>query len=222
MTKYTEESSARCIEELKRLAVTFRVKELAGYVLDNEKFRYWSASAERHQHHHGDYGLVHHTHEVVTSFLAIAEFYPQYEIDKRALFLAALFHDFGKTEDYEKVGERVVTKGTLTTFHPPFWRGTLHKRRIHHITESVMAWDRAMQGNRQALETLLSADQGEEDMTVIFDNLHESVTHAILSHHGRRDWGSPVAPNTREAWILHLCDGISARLCDCDTLDRLS
>ena len=210
MKEYTKKSAIQCIEELNRLAVTLQVKDLADYVLKNEKFIYWSASAERHQHHHGDYGLVHHTHEVVTSCLAMVEFYPQYEIDKRVLFLAALFHDFGKTEDYERVGERRVQKGILVSNHSAFWQGTIHKRRIHHITESVMAWDRAMQ---RAIE--------EKDIDN-FDELHDSVTHAILSHHGRREWGSPVSPNTREAWLLHLCDGISARLCDCETLDRLS
>jgi 3'-5' exoribonuclease len=47
----------------------------------------------------------------------------------------------------------------------------------------------------------------------------ERVTHNILSHHGQREWGSAVAPYSREAWILHLCDGLSARIDDCDRLD---
>ena len=49
--------------------------------------------------------------------------------------------------------------------------------------------------------------------------IQEDVLHVILSHHGNRLAGSPVAPKTREAWIIHLCDGISARLYDADTWD---
>lgn len=30
---------------------------------------------------------------------------------------------------------------------------------------------------------------------------------------------SPVAQKTRVAWLLHLCDGISARMDDAETLD---
>jgi 23S rRNA maturation-related 3'-5' exoribonuclease YhaM len=48
---------------------------------------------------------------------------------------------------------------------------------------------------------------------------HDSVLHAILAHHGRREAGSPVAPKSRIAWLVHLSDQISARMADADTLD---
>jgi 3'-5' exoribonuclease len=48
-----------------------------------------------------------------------------------------------------------------------------------------------------------------------------NVLHNILAHHGQRAWGSPVAPATKEAWILHLADNLSARLDDCDKHDIL-
>jgi 23S rRNA maturation-related 3'-5' exoribonuclease YhaM len=48
-----------------------------------------------------------------------------------------------------------------------------------------------------------------------------NITHNILSHHGMREWGSPVAPATKEAWILHLCDNMSARLDDCNKHDKI-
>ena len=49
-----------------------------------------------------------------------------------------------------------------------------------------------------------------------FTDEHDEVLHAILSHHGRREYGSPVSPSTRIAWLLHLCDSISARMFDCN------
>jgi len=51
------------------------------------------------------------------------------------------------------------------------------------------------------------------------NELHDKVLHAILAHHGCREAGSPVAPKTREAWLVHFCDGISARMDDADTWD---
>ena len=38
------------------------------------------------------------------------------------------------------------------------------------------------------------------------------LLHIILSHHGRQEWGSPKEPQTREAWLVHLCDMISSRV----------
>jgi 3'-5' exoribonuclease len=39
----------------------------------------------------------------------------------------------------------------------------------------------------------------------------DAIVHCILSHHGRREWGSPVEPATREAWILHASDMLSSK-----------
>jgi 3'-5' exoribonuclease len=39
----------------------------------------------------------------------------------------------------------------------------------------------------------------------------EEIAHAILAHHGRREWGSPVEPQTRLAHIIHTADMLSAR-----------
>ena len=34
----------------------------------------------------------------------------------------------------------------------------------------------------------------------------------ILSHHGKKEWGSPIEPQSQGAWILHLADMMSARV----------
>ena len=39
----------------------------------------------------------------------------------------------------------------------------------------------------------------------------EKIMHCLLSHHGRREWGSPVEPLTAEAFILHAADMMSAK-----------
>jgi 23S rRNA maturation-related 3'-5' exoribonuclease YhaM len=42
-------------------------------------------------------------------------------------------------------------------------------------------------------------------------NLQDAVVHCLLSHHGRREWGSPVEPQTLEALLLHQADMASAK-----------
>ena len=38
------------------------------------------------------------------------------------------------------------------------------------------------------------------------------ILHIVLSHHGKKEWGSPVVPNTIEAWVVHYADFVSSRL----------
>jgi len=81
------------------------------------------------------------------------------------------------------------------------WHSSDHKRNIHHISRSALIWNDAVRDTRQELK------------------YKDTVLHAILSHHGQREWGSPVAPLSRVAWLVFLCDSISARLYDADTRD---
>lgn len=39
----------------------------------------------------------------------------------------------------------------------------------------------------------------------------DEVSHCLLSHHGRKEWGSPVEPMTANAFILHAADMMSSR-----------
>jgi 3'-5' exoribonuclease len=45
----------------------------------------------------------------------------------------------------------------------------------------------------------------------IEQEFRDAVGHCILAHHGLREWGSPVAPQTLEAQLLHHADMMSAR-----------
>jgi 3'-5' exoribonuclease len=48
-----------------------------------------------------------------------------------------------------------------------------------------------------------------------------AVEHAILAHHGRREWRSPVEPQTLEAWVVHWADMSSAKPWDQSTAVRV-
>jgi 3'-5' exoribonuclease len=38
------------------------------------------------------------------------------------------------------------------------------------------------------------------------------LTHMILAHHGQPDFGSPVLPQTREAYVLHVLDDLDSKM----------
>lgn len=51
-------------------------------------------------------------------------------------------------------------------------------------------------------------------------NIHSEVPfllqHMVLSHHGEKDFGSPVPPLTREAFLLHCIDDLDAKMITID------
>jgi 3'-5' exoribonuclease len=40
----------------------------------------------------------------------------------------------------------------------------------------------------------------------------DTLLHAILAHHGHREWGAPIEPKSAEAWLVHLADRAEASL----------
>ena len=87
------------------------------------------------------------------------------------------------------------------------WKETKHKRLIHHISRSAIEWSNSFD---------------VEWEWEYKEKYHDEVLHAILAHHGCREWGSPVAPYSKVAWLLHLSDSMSARMNDCDKFDILN
>ncbi len=168
------------------------VSEISNAVLKNPKFPTWWGGL-RGQHHDFTGGLARHTREVVDLCFDSVETLGLDKIDKKELFFSALFHDAGKMFDYQT--SAIGADGPEMIAAP-------HKRIIHHISRSALIWSHAV-----------------VDYPEISDKYHDVVLHNILSHHGHREFGSPVAPKTQAAWLLHLCDGISARMNDCDRLD---
>jgi len=189
------------IDDLQHKADIFGVRKIANLLLNDPRFLLWSGSGYSGQHHYGTRGLLVHTCEVVDlCFLLRDREYSS--VDVRVLFLSALMHDWGKLWDYEPYNEiGVVSIADIN--HETQWRGTSHKRNIHHISRSAIEWTKAV------------ALTGE------CKDIEDQVTHAILSHHKERKGGSPVAPNSHVAWLLHCCDMISARMADCETFDYL-
>lgn len=171
---------------------------LTAAVLDLPGFSEWPASLDN-KHHRWPGGLVEHTWEVVTLCLKTSMFFAETRhMDMPGsvpVYLAALYHDVGKVWDYTR--ERTEEGGYR-------WVAAPDKRLIHHISRSALFWEASARKVR------------------CHQPMRDEVLHAILSHHGRREWGSPVGPKTRLAWLLHTCDQLSARMDDCDRIDQFA
>ena len=182
-------------ERLLERAKDFGVELLAQHVINAPNFDIWSGSSQPHQHHYGKHGLITHTAEVIDLCLHTNDDLGV-GLDKRKIFLAALYHDYGKLFDYKPV------EGTDYAE----WTSTPHKKLVYHLSRSGLFWQSM---SDFYIESVYCLDWLDEEFQL-------DVLHAILAHHGQKEWGSPVTPQTKLAWLLHLCDGISARMNDVD------
>lgn len=189
------------LDSLRHTAQSYGVQDIASIILDDPKFVEWSGSCHDYQHHYGYGGLILHTHEVVSLSLGNLTMLRQMGYDMptvQEVFLAGLWHDYGKIWDYER---RITYSGVANGIGLVQWVGAPHKRLIHHISRSAIEWSKAV------------------DKFPKYRDIENSVTHAILAHHGQRAWGSPVSPKSRLAWLLHFADCMSARMNDADKMD---
>ena len=170
------------------VAIHLKAENYIKAVIDDSRFWIWSGSSKPIQHHYGKGGLATHTWEVIQLSQMVAEKYKLTLDERQQLFLAALYHDIGKICDYEPV------RNEFNEFDYNEWQKTEHCRLIHHIPRSTLIFN--------------------ENCNPWY-KYKDEVIHCILSHHGQKEWGSPVQPRTKIAWILHLCDGLSARVDDC-------
>ena len=169
---------------------TKELVSLTRHLLTRE-FVLCSGSGSAHRHHYGESGLLIHTCEVVKTCLsACNDYHGKADLDVVELFLSAIYHDSGKVFDYQ-----INEHGE--------WCNTPHKRMVNHIPESCIIWDNALK--------------------IVHRNFRlryrDCVMHNILSHHGRQEWGSPVTPKSKAAWVLHLADMTSAMLGDPENRD---
>jgi 3'-5' exoribonuclease len=155
-------------------------------VIEHPKFatQYGSAGS-----HHGFVGgLAVHTAEVTEYAYKTVQMFP--DADEDVVVTAAIFHDFMKIDEYEL--RHKSTPGTLVMNEygePATYIGkTQYRNLIRHVAGSYAKFMVAMEGKDIPESYVLE------------------IGHAILAHHGRYEWGSPVEPQTVEAKILHDAD----------------
>jgi 3'-5' exoribonuclease len=150
-------------------------------------------------HHDYEGGLLAHTEEVTSIALKAASASP---CDIDILIAAALWHDLAKVWEYElHFGEEADVPEKALVIGPDgvtgqirYWTTGEYYKRVYHIQGSMAEFYR-------------QAFRYEVDPATI-----DAVCHCILAHHGPvKDWGSPVAPQSLEALILHHADMVSAK-----------
>jgi 3'-5' exoribonuclease len=146
---------------------------------------FWTHAASLEHHHNFKSGLILHTLEVADNANYLSQRFPY--CNKDVLISAALWHDLAKIWEYEW-----KENNGLSSYHMPKFQKTDYVKKIHHISGSNA-------------EFTAMAMKNEVDRKTI-----QEIQHCIISHHGIKDWGSPVLPESLEAIILHQSDMLSA------------
>ena len=156
----------------------------------SEKWR--RAAAARKNHHARRGGLIDHTAQMWRVARALAPLYP--EVDGDLLGAGVLFHDIGKLWETD-TGEKGF--GSV-----PSRRGEM----IGHISLGIEVAN-ALWREGEATEGKTWAE-----LKPASEELRDHLLHLIASHHGTKEFGSPVAPKTPEAFLLHHIDNIDAKM----------
>ena len=143
----------------------------------------WPAAVS--MHHAYVNGLLEHSLTVANSALAMAQSYSgAFYLDLDVVIAGALLHDLGKLEAYRlSPAPEVTVEGNV----------------VDHI---VLGYHRFM--------TL--ADEYREKGTAPNKNRMLAIAHILVSHHGTREFGSPVLPSTPEALIVSVADELDFKL----------
>ncbi len=168
------------------------LSELCTYMVGNNgRYReaFEQAPAAKGMHHAYPGGLLEHSIEVAEFCISDCELLQSYRyesLDLDLLISAALLHDLAKTEEYEL--EEIVDDKAYYTF-------TYTGKIIGHLCLSAM-WAYA------AMDKINDFPK----------ELKENLSHIILSHHGRVEWGTAILPKTKEAEFFHMADHRSATI----------
>lgn len=155
---------------------------LEHFILNNKDF--WIKPAAVSHHHDYLGGLCQHSCEVASIAYDMA--YRMVKLEKANINLdliltGALMHDIGKTKLYDLEGIR-------PTYNPFYGL-------YEHLVQGVLMVREYARDN--------GLYEGNEGKIALLD-------HIILSHHLKKEYGSPVNPQFKEAFIVHSADALSS------------
>jgi 3'-5' exoribonuclease len=146
-----------------------------------KKFKCWPAASG--MHHAFDGGLLEHTFMMFKGAQAIMNVDVAYDgVDKNVVLAAIILHDIGKVVEYDyQIGLKIETSMIGTC--------------LGHISIA---------------DSMIVRACTKKNIPLMAGRVLQ-LRHCILSHHGKKEWGSPVLPSTREAVLVHQMDQIQAR-----------
>jgi len=146
-------------------------------------YRTWPAAIS--MHHAYVNGLLEHSLSVTRSAIGIARSYKDIYIDLDVVIAGALLHDLGKLEAYRlSPAPEVTVEGNV----------------VDHI---VMGYHKLM---------TLADEYRKTGANAPSENRILALGHILVSHHGTREFGSPVLPSTPEALVVSVADELDFKL----------
>jgi len=133
-------------------------------------------------HHVFAGGLIEHTYGMLKMVDGVKDDPAHIGIDLDVVKAAVILHDIAKIATYDFEVGIAVKKNNLDTL-------------LGHL---VLA---------DEMVTKVARDKGLSTVNGVVLNLR----HCVLSHHGKKEWGSPIFPATREAILVHQLDMIQSR-----------
>lgn len=151
--------------------------------------RFARSAAARKNHHARRGGLLSHTVSMLKVAQAVAPCYEDVVPD--LLFSGVICHDLGK----------IVENDTVEGFVP---QQSVSGELLGHINIAIEILNRAW---KDVASTQPDVFSGSES-----DLIRQHLLHLVASHHGTKEWGSPVTPKTPEALLLHAIDNMDAKM----------
>lgn len=169
-----------------------RLRALSEAFLKEFGERFRRTAAARKYHHARRGGLVEHTAQMMRIGIELAPLYPQLNAD--LLLAGILFHDCGK------LWENALPESGFVMNYDEL--GEL----VGHISIGIEVVN--------ALWRKLNADNSEgwKNYSPPSEDVRVHLLHMVASHHGAKEFGSPVDPKTPEAMALHYIDNLDAKL----------
>lgn len=171
------------IDKILRQIDNRSLEEVVYNIMDKYHERFITDPAGCSKHHAYAGGLLDHSFNTAMLAGTIADRYKG-QYNRSIIVAGAFLHDIGKVRcyEYDKERERYVST-TQSKWH-------------HHIPIGyhIVATE---------VEELVRCDKMEQDIA-------DHLLHIIISHHGRVEYRSNVAPKTDEAFIVSQSDLIDA------------
>lgn len=148
-----------------------------------------NAPGSRSNHHGYNGGLLEHSMSVTLLAERMANHFNNIgiKVKKDIIVVGGILHDLGKIKAYHCVDDK--------------WEYTSASSMIYHIPLGYgMVLDLFRRFNEKC----------ELPEHKIDDKKAQKILHIVLSHHGRKEWGSPIQPQTPEAFIVHKADMLDA------------
>lgn len=142
--------------------------------------------AGKEVHHTIKGGLREHVYEMLAMYWHLAKSHPVKELRHEFVVFGILFHDIGKTLEYDPETRELKEEMSLLG---------------HIFIGARMLQNLCDEYNRNTTE--------EFHLT---QREIECVVHCVLAHHSQHEWGSPVTPAIPEAWVLYSVDELSGKL----------